>query len=258
MKVVRTACLLAAAHAAAMSGGATPSWAQEPSSEAPEIRTSATAVRKVRPDGASLTLRFWVVDSTPARAGARLAARADSIRRALAALGIPRDSLLTGSTWYWWPERIEVLPQRNCYPPPQPGPGCIEVFDTTYRARDAIEVRIHDLSKVGAVIDAALALRITEISSIRFEARDVRQARLAALNEAAQAAREQAEALAAAGNLQLGRTILLTTGADYSSRMSVQGVVQTMSSDGIGRTEITFPSIDVSMTVSGRWEVRQR
>src|SRR6266704_3354444 len=43
------------------------------------------------------------------RNGSRVASRADSLRRALATLGIPRDSLVNRSRWYWWRGRIEVI-----------------------------------------------------------------------------------------------------------------------------------------------------
>jgi hypothetical protein len=56
---------------------------------APEVRTSGTAQRTVDPDLATVSVQFSATGATPAEAGGHLAARADSLRRALATLGIP-------------------------------------------------------------------------------------------------------------------------------------------------------------------------
>src|SRR2546426_11211795 len=78
--------------------------------EAPEVRTAATVQRSVQPNLATVTLQFTAEGSTPGEAGRHLASRADSLRRALATLGIPRDSLVNRSQWYWWRGRIETIP----------------------------------------------------------------------------------------------------------------------------------------------------
>lgn len=228
--------------------------AQSVPSDTAEIRTAATGRRSVRPDLATVTLQFHAVDSTPRRAGERLAGRADSVRRTLVALGIPRDSLLTGSHWYWWPGRLEVVPRSRCVPAADPRMGCVQVVDTTYRARESIEVRIRDIAKVGAVIDAALAHGITELSPIRFSATDVRAAHADALREATLRAREQAEVIATAGGGRVGRVISLSTEADYVDPYRGLGqIVVTGDSQGAPGTEITAPGVTVAVTVYGRW-----
>jgi hypothetical protein len=232
----------------------------------------------VRPDQARLTLQFTAEGGTPQQAGERLAARADTLRRSFAGLGISRDSLVTGSRWYWWPQRMEVVtsPRRV-----RARTGLVQVldtisredggwytvprFDTTYRAREVIEVRLGDPAKVGPVIDAALALRITDISGIRFGASEVREAQLAAVREATARAFEQAEAMASASGGRLGRVLSLSTQPDYADRyyadrysldaFSMRGVVATGSASA---TEITAPSVEVTMTVYGRWQLLRR
>src|SRR6266702_360456 len=192
----------------AVSGTAAPAQTRPDRPETPEVRTAATAQRSVQPDLATVTLQFTGDGATPAQAGSRLASRADSLRRALATLGIPRDSLVNRSRWYWWRGRIEAIAGPVKFAP-RSTPGADPRFnypvqDTTYRAHDAIEVRIHDVSRVGAVVDTALGRGITDISEVRFTATDV--------------SAPQAEAMAAAGGLQLGRVLSLNTEADYASR----------------------------------------
>lgn len=238
---------------------ATSAAAQDKEPATPQIRTTGTATRNIRPDRAWLTLKFAVVDSTPALAGQRLALRADSVRQAIIGLGIPRDSLLTGSRWYWWPNRIEAFwLHSHCVPIPDARGGCYSVPDTIYRAREAIEVRISDLSKVGAVIDIALKLRITDISTISFSASDVREAQEAALRDATANARQQADVIAAAGGVRLGRTISLSTQSSYWDSFSTRGAVLSSASPSDGRTEITFPSVPITATVNGIWAIQER
>ena len=245
-----------------------PAAAQTTSGEPdrPQVRTAATVQRTVPPDLATVTLEFAADGATPSEAGARLAARADSLRRALGTLGIPRDSLVNRSRWYWWRGRIEVVPGPVRYvqrAAPAPDGRRQDMFqDTTYRAHDAIEVRIHDLKKVGAVLDTALGRRITDISGVQFKASDVSAAQEDALREATVRARRQAEAIADAGGQRLGRVLSLSTQGDdnrWSSDIYLDGISIRDGSAGAGDggapTVVVHPMVTFSVTVYGRWEL---
>lgn len=232
--------------------------AQGPVSKAgvSEVRTVGTAQRSVRPDLAVVTLEFSAVGANPREAGQRVAARADSLRRALHAIGIPRDSLVTGSKWQWWGGRLEVLPGATRHIPPPPGTSGPTLMqqDTAYRAHEVLEVRIRDLSKVGSVIDVALGLRITQISGIRFSADKTGSAREEALREASLNARKQAETIAEASGAKLGRIISLSTQPGYDERLN--GVeVMLRGNEAGARTKIVEPLIPVTVNVHGRWEL---
>jgi uncharacterized protein YggE len=257
------------AGALATIGTAAPAQARLDRPETPEVRTAATVQRSVQPDLATVTLQFTGEGATPAQAGSRLASRADSLRRALATLGIPRDSLVNRSRWYWWSGRIETIPGPVRIAP-RSTPGSDPRFnypvrDTTYRAHDAIEVRMHDVSRVGAVLDTALGRGISDISEVRFTASDVSALQVEALREATVQARKQAEAIAVAGGLQLGRVLSLSTQGDYSEQFrpydfAISGAVAT----GTGTlaegspTVVVQPTVPVSVTVYGRWELIAR
>ncbi|PYO75852.1 MAG: hypothetical protein DMD67_10310, partial [Gemmatimonadetes bacterium] len=133
------------------------------------------------------------------------------------------------------------------------------VQDTTYRAHDAVEVRIRDLSKIGAVLDTALGRGITDISNVRFAATEVAAAQDQALRAAAVRARAQAVAIATASGLQLGRVLSLSTQADYADRFdefTLSGAVATGTEGREGvATVVVQPSVPVSVTVYGRWEL---
>jgi len=245
--------------------GVTPVAAQTTRGEpdTPQVRTAATVQRSVQPDLGTVTLEFTAVGATPSEAGARLAARADSLRRALGTLGIPRDSLINRSRWYWWRGRFEVVPGPMRYVQrtrPAPDGRMQDAFqDTTYRAHDAIEVRIHDLNKVGAVLDTALGRRITDISDVRFSASDVSAAQEDALREATLRARRQAEAIADAGGQRLGRVLSLSTqeegGRYYPWDFGASALAITAAAAESTPTVVVHPMVTVSVTVYGRWEL---
>jgi uncharacterized protein YggE len=133
------------------------------------------------------------------------------------------------------------------------------VNDTTYRAHDAIEVHLHDLSRIGAVLDTAMAHRITDISELQFHATDVNAAYQAALGEATAMARRQADAVAAASGTRVGGILSLSTyqeprGPYFSYGVAGASVDSGGASSGPGTT-VVQPSIPVSATVYARWEL---
>jgi uncharacterized protein YggE len=233
-----------------------------------QVRTVATAVRHVAPNLAIVKLNFIAEGRSPREAGRRLAARADSLRRALINIGIPRDSLATASDWYWWGGRVEVVVSNGRFVQlPRPdslGRLSYNLQDTLFRARDAIEVRVAQLSKIGAVIDTAMAHGISDISSVQFQNNDLSTARDQALREATEDAKRQAELIAASSGMRLGRVLAVSTyaeadriyggGAYGEAGAGLQSVV-VRGMGGGGGTEVIPRSLPVSMTAYGRWEL---
>jgi uncharacterized protein YggE len=230
--------------------------------ERPEVRTVATAVRHVPPNLAVLRLNIAGDGRTVKDAGRRLAQGADSLRRTLMSLGVPRDSLLTSSDWYWWGNRIEPIVKNGKFVQltkiDSAGRTSYYIQDTTFRVHDAIEVRISKLSTIGAIIDSALAHGVSDISTVQFQATELDAPREQALREATANARRQAEAIAASSGMRLGPVISFSTYADASrygdfGEMGLQASAGG-SSDGAG-TQVIPRSLPVSMTVYGRWEL---
>jgi uncharacterized protein YggE len=238
-------------------------------SSASQVRTVGSSTRHVAPNLAIVRINFLAEGRTTQEAGRRLAARADTLRRALMKIGIPRDSLATASEWYWWGGRVEVVVSNGRFVQlPRPdslGRLSYNLQDTLFRARDAIEVRISQLSKIGAVIDSAMAHGVSDISGVQFEASDLTQARELALREATDDARRQAESIAAGTGMRLGRVIAVSTyGGESGGAYGEPGgvalqslVIRGMGASGSG-TEVIPRSLPVSMTVYGRWELIPR
>lgn len=230
-----------------------------------EILTEGTATRSARPDLATITFEFSAIGANPRQAGSNVAARADSLRRALQGLGVSRDSLVTGSRWYYWRPRIELLPQQPRYYPPPPGmtgPTRVEQ-DTLYRAHEAITARIRDVRKVGAVIDTALALGITQIGNIEFSLTRSDSLRDLVLRDATLRATRQATILAEASGGRLGRLIRITTQApggysyDYSPLVARDAGLTIQGSQAATGSAIVEPAVPLTVTVYGRWELEK-
>lgn len=228
----------------------------------PEVRTVATAVRHVPPNLAVMRLSIAGEGRTAKDASRRLALGADSLRRALMSIGVPHDSLLTSSDWYWWGSRIEPIVKNGNYVQltkvDSAGRLSYYIQDTAYRAHDALEVRISNLSKIGAIIDTAVAHGVVEISSVQFQATELSAAREQALHDATADARRQAEVIAASSGMRLGRVIAFSTYAEVSRYPDFGEVSLQASAGGSGGTEVIPHSLPVSMTVYGRWELIPR
>jgi uncharacterized protein YggE len=225
----------------------------------PEVRTQATARRSVRSDLAILTVQISALGVSPREAGARVAARADSIRSSLRALGIPKDSVWTsGSMGWYWSGRIEVVQGQQVIHNPPPGAGgrSYVTQDTAYRARDVLEVRISDMRKVGPVIDTLLALRLTEINGPRFLATSTAAERQAALREATERAQLQARTMAEAAGMKLGRLLDLNSNQLPTETLELVASAGMVVTRGSGPpTSMVEPFVPLEVSVSARWEL---
>jgi len=208
----------------------------------PEIRTSASSSLTVPPDLATISITFTARGRSPRAAGLAAAERANAIRRALIAVGIPKDSLPTGRQWGWWGNRSSI---RTDY----------AGRDTTYVTTEALTARIRDLTLIGPAIDTALSEGAQEISNVQFTATETGAAYVQALKDATRLVRQRAEAMAQAAGGTLGRTIELTTEPrryyEESTFMLRGGSI-----DGGSATSVVAPQITVTVTVYGRWEFR--
>jgi uncharacterized protein YggE len=82
-----------------------------------------------------------------------------------------------------------------------------------YRATNHIRVTIPEVDAAGAVLDAGIGAGANRVVDLRFDARDTREARLQALEDAVRAAREEAQTIAAAMGVLLGPPLEVRGGA---------------------------------------------
>ncbi len=119
-----------------------------------------------------------------------------------------------------------------------------------FLANNAITVRLTQLDRVGAVIDAALAKGATNVSDLTFDASNTADARRAALADAAAQAKSDAMVLAKAMGGTLGPLIFVATNEE------AQGPRPMMRASFAGpqpETPIVAGDISISASVQAKW-----
>lgn len=213
------------------------------------VSASGTSSITVEPNLAVVTIQYSAAGRTPALAGRAAARRANAIRAAIIALGIPADSLPTtgANSWRWggWGNRSSIQ-VRN------------DMKDTSYVTNDAFQVRVHNLALVGRVVDTALVEGAQTISNVDFQATNTESVRLAAVREATKEARAQAAAVAEATGLTLGRVLNINVNAppmvvSMASPMA-DGMVA-FARRAETSTTVVAPELKVQVSVNGSWEM---
>lgn len=160
---------------------AAPAAAQQALVNAPTISTEGRASMKVSPDIAWITVTAESKAARTADAQKLNATALDSVRAALRQAGLP-DSAVKTRTY-------SVEPQM------QYTDGKAKVIG--YIARQSLDVRIEDLTRIGAVIDAAGGSGATSIGDIRYDVKDRASLELKLLGEAVSDGMGRARAMAA-------------------------------------------------------------
>ena len=237
-----TACLrILLLASVALPSGFRPAESQEPARQPspgpPHIEAIGHGEARVAPDRATVT----IVVATKGPAATTVAAQNARIQRrvldTLRALGFGENAVST----------------LNYNVGPNYEESAREMRQVGYIARNAITVRVTQLERIGAIIDAALARGATQVQDVAFESSRVDSARRAALGDASAEARADAEALARAMGGSLGPLLDASTSPEYSvvARMrAYSGVAGGRLNEA---TQITPASIQVQAIVSARW-----
>ena len=163
------------------------------------LHVSGEGRASAAPDQAVFTVAVTALDASLARATRDANERARKLLDALSAVGVPAVDRQT--------VRFDVQMQRNL-PKPEAPPRI-----TGYRVTNAIAVKLRDLAKLGAVLDAALAAGANEVESLALTRADPSPERASALAGAVKAARAKAEVMAKAAGLRLGQILEISEGA---------------------------------------------
>jgi uncharacterized protein YggE len=158
--------------------------------EGQTLTVSASAEVRAVPDVALVQLGVETQATTAQAAMADNSQRMERVVAALRGLGIPDTNLQTAS--------INLMPiyrQDRAEDPP---------VLVGYRAQNSLAARLTDLSKAGAVLDAAVTAGANQVQGISFQLSDEMPYRLEALTQAGQRAFRKAEALARGLNVKLG------------------------------------------------------
>jgi uncharacterized protein YggE len=197
MKYSRRILAILAAAAALLS----PAVAQEPAKVLGRISVVGEGKAAAAPDTAIFDAGAVVIAETAQTA---LEQNTKSIRALLAALkaaGIEGRDLATSG--------FAVQP-RFVHPQPEPGMQPEQPKLEGYEVRNSVTAKVRDLSKLGAILDAAVQHGANQIGAISFDIQNKDALLDNARQEAINDAKRKAEKAAQAAGLKLGRVLSLS------------------------------------------------
>jgi uncharacterized protein YggE len=213
-------------------GGASPSTKPERT-----ITVSSTATVKAQPDEALVDLGVRSESADSASAFAQNAKDMQAVLDAVRDEGITDKDLQTTNV------SLEQSTQNQGKPNEQ------QVFV----ASNSVQVTIHDLSSVGAVIDAAVSAGADSVNDISFQLSNPNTIRTDALSQAVAGARTKADALAQAAGAEVVRVVTID---EQNFRSSVyRQSLAALPAPGPVTPVVPPSSLQVSETISVVWEI---
>ena len=172
---------------------ASPAFAQAPPTPLPQptIVTRGQAIVTARPDRAFVTIAAESRARVSADAQKQNAAAMTAVLQKVEQAGVPKDAVRT--TGYDLRPEFDYANGKQTF--------------RNFVARNTVEVRLDEIDRVGAVIDAAAAGGATTITGVRFDVRDRAGLERTALRQAVADARARADAAAAGAGATIDRVV---------------------------------------------------
>lgn len=213
----------------------TPAGAQQQPPPPPSIVVNGEAVVQATPDRAFVNVSVESRDKNPAEAQRKTATAMDAVRKKLASTGIKDDQLRTVA----YDLQLEFDFEKGRQIPRE------------YVARDALEVRLDDVTKVGPVIDAAVAAGATHITGVRFDLKDRSTFEREALKQAVADGRARAEAAAAGAGVSVSSVLRIEEQRIFSPPHPVPMMMKTaMAAESAPDTAISAGQIELRAQVT--------
>ncbi len=149
---------------------------------------------RAKPDTITLRLGVEVNAQTPTAALARTRETTERVLQRLRDQGVAEADLQTTG--------LNVFRVQDGPPPAPTVPN--QVAPTPYRGFASVGVKVADVARAGALLEAAMQAGATSVEGLGYALRDDSQLRLVAITDAIRNARPRAEAAAAAAGLRLG------------------------------------------------------
>lgn len=194
---------LAACATPAVAGQTPSSIGQLPteSREPGTIRVSGQAQVQVQPDRVSISFGVETEAPSAREASRRNASEMDQVVSALRRMDLEGMEIETYG--------YALAPEYGRPSPEAPSRRVI----TGYRATNNIRVTAPEVDVAGEILDTGIGAGANRVVDLRFEATDTREARLEALRQAVQLAREEAQTMAEAMGVRLGPPLEVQGGA---------------------------------------------
>ncbi len=218
---------------------ASAAWAQN-GANTPAVRTievDGTGETRTSPDTADLDLAIDTQGKTAEEAANRNAALATKVIDALKSKLGDKGKITTGG--------YSLNPEYDQRPSQKP-------TIIGYNAQNTVTVNTGALDLVGPLIDSAIAAGANRINSLSFTVKNNTKARAEAIAIATRDARAQADALATALNVKLGKVVKATTVSEARPIPIRMGRAMAMSAEA---TPIEPGEVTVPATVSLTFEI---
>lgn len=210
-----------------------------PAAETPSsLLVGATAEIRVMPDRAELSIGVESRARTAAGASTETARIQAAVLDAIRRQGVTAAQIQTRA--------VQVTPE---YQYPREG-GRPTV--TGYVARNEVSVTLSDLTKVGPVIDAALGQGATNVAGPRLTIANPDSARREALDAAVRKAMADAQVMARAAGVRVGRVLEMSTQGGMENLEIARPAVMMRASADAPSTPVEPGTISVQATVQLR------
>jgi uncharacterized protein YggE len=201
------------------------------------VTVTGSATIKAMPDEAVVSLGVQTQAETAQGAISTNAAKMTALIASLTDNGIAKDDIATNY--------VSIYPTY----------GNSGTDITGYQAENDVNVTLHQIAKVGEVIDDAVKAGANLSNGITFQLSDENQGVNQALEDAVANARSKAETLAGAGDAQLGQVVSIqessagSTPPIYYGRDMAAGAVADVS------TPIQPPTLETQVSVTVTWSL---
>jgi uncharacterized protein YggE len=203
-----------------------------PQSGEPVVVMTGEGLVKAAPDQAWVTLATENRSKNPKEAQAANTKAMTSVQQKLMAAGIPKDAIRTLS--------YDLQLESDWVNGRQVPRG--------YVARNLIEVRLDDITRVGEVIDLAVTSGANSVQGVRFDLKNREALEREALKRATVDARQRAEAAAAGAGRTIDRVIRIEEPVNRPIPMPAQTMMMQRSAMAAERADVPI--------VAGEIEIR--
>jgi uncharacterized protein len=200
----------------------------------PTVITQGQATINARPDRAFVTIAAESRSRNSAEAQKLNAAAMTAVLQKIEQAGVPKEAIRT--IGYELRPEFDYANGRQTF--------------RSYLARNSVEVRLDDIDRVGAVIDAAATGGATTIAGIRFDVRNRAALERDALRQAVADARARAEAAAAGGGATIDRIVKIEEGGPPAPPRPMMRMEAALSTAGDVSTPVEPSTIEIHARVT--------
>lgn len=204
----------------------------------PSLNVGARGEVRTQPDRATIHIAVETRASNAAAAASENARLQQRVIAAIRGAGIPQD-------------RISTI-GYNVFPEYRHDTSRTPIL-VGYRVNNTVAVEVHQIDRVGPVLDAALGAGANSISGLRFYSSNAEQLRREAIGRAVQTARADAEVLARSAGGTLGELLEAHVGAFYAPPPPPMPMRMEVAAAAVADTPITPGEQTIAVDVNTRW-----